>query len=103
MALLVKTFARTVTTAGSRVQLSTTQLLTEAFTIIAKRANTGYIYSGYSDVSASNGVELAARDSNAKEGKPTNRGVIKQFDLSKVYIDSSVNGEGVIVEYLAEE
>jgi hypothetical protein len=103
MALILKTFSKTVTTAGTRVALSSSQLLTEAFTIRAKAANTGNIFVGDSTVTSSTGMFLAAGESNEKEAKPTNRGVLKQFDLAKVYLDASSNGDGVIVEYLSDE
>lgn len=53
---------QTVTTAGTRVQLPNYPC--REVTITAKRANTGYIYVGGSDVSSTvYAVELGARDS----------------------------------------
>lgn len=72
-----------VTTAGVRVQLSSNT--SQAVTIKALSTNTGIIYIGNVSVSASNGHQLSAGDSES-------------FDVSNtniVYIDSSVNGEGV--------
>ena len=73
-----------VTTAGTRVQLPT--LACNKVTIIAKRANTGYVYVGMNTVSSTvYGAELAAKDS-------------MDFDVSnlnELWIDSSVNGEGI--------
>lgn len=74
-----------VTTAGTRVQLSADQACREV-TIIAKRLNVGYIYVGTVAVSASAyGVELAAKESIT----------IPVANLNQIYIDSSVNGEGI--------
>jgi len=74
----------TVTTAGTRVQLPT--LACSKVTIIAKRANTGYIYVGMNTVSSTvYGAELAAKDS-------------MDFDVSnlnEIWIDASVSGEGI--------
>jgi hypothetical protein len=103
MALIIKTFAKVVTTAGTAVPLSTTKLYTTAFLVQANAANTGLIYVGDSTVAASNAPYLVAGASNSKEGQTVTRGMIQTFDLSKVYIDASVNGEGVKVEYIGEE
>jgi len=73
-----------VTTAGTRVQLPT--LSCSKVTIIAKRANTGYIYVGMNTVSSTvYAVELSAKDS-------MDFGV---NNLNELWIDSSVNGEGI--------
>lgn len=103
MALLIKTFAKVVTTAGAAVPLSATRLYTTAFLIQADGANTGLIYVGDSTVSAATAPYLVAGASNEKEGQPVSRGVIQTFDLSKIYIDASVNGEGVKCEYIGME
>lgn len=103
MAMVIRTFARTVTTAGTAVPLSTTQIFTTAFMVRANASNTGEIYVGDANVAASNAPPLYASETNEKEGQPTNRGVIKTFDLSKIYINSSVSAEGVKCEYVAEE
>jgi hypothetical protein len=103
MAMIIKTFARTVTTAGTRVPLSTTAIYTTAFMIRANANNTGNIYVGDSTVSASNAPPLYADETNEKEGQTVSRGKIQTFNLAKIYIDASVNGEGVRVEFLGEE
>lgn len=78
----------TVTTAGTSVQL-TTSTASKSVTIKALAANTGTIYVGNTTVASTNGYTLAASQAIS-------------FDidnLSKVYLDCSVNGEGVT--YLA--
>lgn len=73
-----------VTTAGIRVQLP--NIPCREVTVIAKRTNTGYIYAGGSNVSSTIfGVELASKESFTFAVANTNQ----------IYIDSSVNGEGV--------
>lgn len=73
-----------VTTAGTRVQLPTYDC--REVTIIAKDANTGFIYVGGSDVASTvYGVKMAAKDSITIAVNNTNL----------IYIDSSVNGEGI--------
>jgi len=74
----------TVTTAGTRVQLPF--IACREITIIAKRANTGFIYVGGSDVASSKyGAELAAKDSIT----------IPVANANQIYINSSVSGEGI--------
>jgi len=46
---------------------------------------------------------LSAGESNEKSASTVTRGALQLFDLSKIFIDASVNSEGVIVEYVAEE
>jgi len=73
-----------VTTAGTRVQLS--DIACREVIIIAKRTNTGYIYvAGDTVSSTSYGAELAAKDSIT----------IPVNNVNKIYIDSSVSGEGI--------
>lgn len=72
-----------VTTAGTAVQLANNPCL--SVTIKAKSTNTGLIYSGISSVSSSNGFILSAGESATYTISNTN----------KLYINSSVNGEGV--------
>lgn len=78
-----------VTTAGTRVQLSTTQTSVLEVTITAETDNTGYIVVGGATVVASlstrRGTPLSAGDSYT----------VAVNDLSDVYIDSTVNGDGV--------
>ena len=73
-----------VTTAGTRVQLP--DVPCREITIIAKRANTGYIYVGGSDVASTKyGAELSSKDSIT----------LAVANANQVYINSSVNGEGI--------
>ena len=74
---------KTVTTAGTSVQLQTNTC--KSLTIKALAGNTDKIYVGDSGVSSSNGFELSAGDI-----------VSLAIDNSnKIHIDSAVNGEGV--------
>ena len=75
---------KNVTTAGTQLALATTQAV-KGVVIKAKAANTGVIYVGASDVSSTTGFALAAGESIT----------LDIDDLATVYIDSSVNGEGV--------
>lgn len=92
-------FAKTVTTAGTRVALQSSEFLVRSYIVVAKHANTGLIYVGGSNVSSSIGTRYAA---DGGEGWSAVYGGRREdmYDLSKVYIDSSVNSEGVIVRYV---
>ncbi len=75
----------TVTTAGTEVALASSQVLTSGVTLKALHANTGWIYVGTNPVTLSTGFVLDAGESI----------FIEVANLATVYIDSSVNGEGV--------
>jgi len=76
---------KTVTTAGTRVVLATSQVLTSGVTVKAMSTNTGIIFVGNSGVTSSNGFRLSA----------SAEVFIEIDNLATIYIDSSVNGEGV--------
>lgn len=82
---------RAVTTAGTAVQLSTTKILANWIYIQPKPANTDVVYIGDSTVSSTVGVEFAVGNS----------GVLwpvvgtNVYDLSTIWVDAAVNGEGV--------
>lgn len=80
----LKGAVQNVTTAGTRVQLSS--YACREVTITALRSNTGRIFVGGSDVSNTvYGVDLGPRDSIT----------IPVSNTSLIYIDASVSGEGV--------
>lgn len=83
----VGSFQKTVTTAGTRVQLDTNT--SKSVTIKAKTTNTGLIYVGNVAVTSSNGFILSAGDTISLDISNTNL----------VYIDSSVDAEGVSVAF----
>lgn len=83
-----------VTTAGTRVQLSTTSTKCYKVEIIAETDNTGIIVVGGSTV-----VALLA----TRRGVPLNAGDVLTItdvdNLNKIYLDSTVNGDGVSYVY----
>lgn len=89
---------KAVTTAGTRVALSATSLVVRSFKIRANTGNTGFIYLGDSSVSSTTGFELD--DEDVYEFICPSGKNINEIDLSTVYIDSSVNGEGVTVFWM---
>lgn len=74
-----------VTTAGTRVQISGSSVPIRSVCIKALHADTGKIYIGDVTVASSNGYELVADISVCADVN----------NLNLLYIDSSVNGEGV--------
>lgn len=81
--------SKDVTTAGTRVQLSASSVACKKVYIQAKVGNTGIIYVGGSTVASGRGIELY----------PTNTITLTVSNLNLVYIDSSVNAEGVTYTY----
>jgi hypothetical protein len=94
--------SKTVTTAGTQVQLSTTDLLVTAVFFEGLRGNTGFIYIGDADVS--NALYIASVASAGSFGMSLGSG--KGFkdpsaliNLKNIWVDSSVNGEKVLWSY----
>lgn len=80
-----------VTSAGTSVQLSSSSVTCKSVIITAKEANTGTIWVGGSTVEAGRGRPLVALQSEK----------IEINNLNKIYIDSSVNSEGVTYVYVS--
>jgi len=74
-----------VTAAGTAEALGTATQLVSGVTVKALTDNSGYVYVGNSDVSATAGIELKAGESVFVECN----------NLATIYVDSAVNGEGV--------
>ncbi len=86
----------TAPTAGVPVRISSTSVKCAAYLLQALPSNTGHIYFGFtSAVSSSNAPVL-----NVTAGNPDSVGWVASagssiYDLSQVWIVTSVNGEGV--------
>ena len=85
MATTLRNGQKYVTTAGTQVALASSTAIYHSVTIMAQAGNSGNIYIGDSSVSSSNGYILDAGDTIE----------IQIANLSTIYVDSSVNGEGV--------
>jgi hypothetical protein len=83
--------SQTVTTAGTRVQLTTIITPCRKVLITANGANSGNIWVGGSTVANGRGKQLV----------PLQDIEIEIDDLSKIYIDASVSSEGVHYVYVA--
>ena len=76
---------KTVATAGTEEALASSQALVSGVHIKALAANTGSVYVGANPVASSTGYVLAAGESV----------FLEIANLATVYVDVSVNGEGV--------
>jgi hypothetical protein len=76
---------KTVTTAGSHVALGSSTTLKSGVRVKALHGNTGWIYVGPDGVTSTTGCVLDAGEEV----------FVEVNDLATVYIDASVNGEGV--------
>jgi hypothetical protein len=92
-----KAIQKTVTTAGTEVQVSSGVLTVRSCVIQALAANAGKIYVGGSDVDSTHGAHLSPGASLTLEapGDPT-----AYIDLTNVYVDAETNGDKVNVLYL---
>lgn len=86
---------KTVTTAGTAEKLSATALPIRRAVVCALSTNTGVVVVGGS------GVIAAAGTRNSPYLNAGDTIELGSVDLSAVYVDSTVNGEGVAVYYEA--
>lgn len=88
--------SKSVTTAGTKVQLSATSTKVYWLDIQAKCDNTNYIYVGDSGLNNTIGIQLTPCSvltiSSGNTGKDP-------LNLTDIYIDSLVNGDGVRLNY----
>lgn len=84
---------KTVTTAGTPVALLSTSKLVASVQIVPLSTNTGIIYVGFSDVASGTGFELQNGDAPL---------MLPEVDLSLVYIDASIDNQGVSFIYEGE-
>lgn len=89
----------TVSTSGNAVQLDSAAKTASAI-ITASIGNSGTIYVGSSSVDASSGLgqPLAAGESLQTE-PPSQYGTEELVDLTRIYVDSTSNGDSVVISY----
>lgn len=90
----------TVATAGTQVQVSTSNLPITTIVISAPAANTGVIYVGNSDVSATTGIEVAKGTSVSITADMSGRAGGEEFILSDFWIDAATDGDKANVLYI---
>lgn len=84
--------SKSVTTAGTQVQLSATSVPCYEVLMQVNASNTGSIYVGGASVDSSTGIVLIAPA--AATSQPVDI-VLSAQNLNQIWIDSDVNGEGV--------
>lgn len=94
-----KSIEKLVATAGTRVALSSTKLMSSHVLIKARPNNSGIVYVGGSDVAAANGYHLAA-NAEVKLSDLIAPNSNELLNLADVYIDAATNGDGVRVLYV---
>lgn len=96
----IKALQKNVTTAGTAVQLTTSSINAYGCKIKAKSGNTGFIYVGDANtVSSSTGYELDS-DQTIDLSNLLGLDPSISIDLSNIWLNSSVNAEGVAVTWL---
>jgi len=90
----VFTTTKTVSTAGTAVQLATSNTWVRFVIVQSDYDNTGEVYVGGSDVSSDNGIILQPGDALAISLSRGNR-----VNLADLYVDASADGQKVIVLY----
>ncbi len=93
-----KSIEKVVTTAGTRVALSSSKLMAHPVIIQACSTNGGLVYVGGVDVAAANGYALAA-SAQVILGDMANGGANELVNLADVYVDAAANGYCVRVLY----
>jgi hypothetical protein len=97
MYLKLYCFITNVTTIGKRQQITTSNIRVPSINIQAKKSNTGHIYVGDNQVSSSHyGVDLESGDSVIMTSLV--EGTV--LSVKDIWIDTSVDGEGIAVSYL---
>jgi hypothetical protein len=96
-------FRKTVTTAGTREQLTTAKLHVPSFTISTEKSNTGDVYIGNNQVSATDClIELGAGD--VHEFEASKYGLAgANWDLTDFWVDVQTSGDGCFVGYAERE
>lgn len=89
-----------IPSAGTRVRVSSTEVLTPSIIITAAHGNSGNIYVGDANVSSTQyAVVLAAKSSYVLEA-PKTRNHVEDLSLSDIYVDAATSGDDVRVAYL---
>lgn len=98
MKYALKSGSKTVTTAGTRVALSSSNVWARGLRVSAPAANAGNVFLGDSSVAASNGIVIAPGSQIAfSELFGLEDGSV---NLGSIYVDSATNGDKLTFAYL---
>lgn len=87
--------AKSVASAGTREQLTASDIIASTVIIQAKNANTGTIYVGDSTVDSTHCIELQKGEVLSLTGDHRNEGQTDELVLSDIWLDTSDSGDGV--------
>lgn len=91
----------TVTTAGTRVQISSTDTAVTTVLIQADPSNTGRIYVGDSNVASNRAAAVLEADASFSiTADASGRSGWEEYILSDFYLDSSANGDKAYISYV---
>jgi len=99
-ALSLKSLQKVTVTAGTELALSATKVLAKGLIIKALPANTDEVYVGAAGVSATSGFVLEAGE-QIDYAQVLGLSPDDTIDLSKIYVDSAVDAEGISAVYLS--
>lgn len=103
MKYALKSGAKTVAAAGTRVALSTSSIWARGLRLSAPAANAGVVYIGDVSVAASNGISIAAGTILSFADLFANsHGELPAINLAQVYVDAATNGDKITFAYLEE-
>jgi hypothetical protein len=93
------TLGLTVATAGTRVPLSASNLLSLDLVVQALPTNTSNVFVGGADVTSSNGIVLTPGGFISVGSLMTKARAFTEFNLAEWFVDAATNGQGVRVLY----
>ena len=99
MLLKLAHFKKVVTTAGTQVAITPSTIRSPKVVISAEPDNTGYIYVGDSTVSSADCARVLSAGDSLELSIGDYASGASGWELSSIYIDSEVNGDGVFVGY----
>lgn len=103
MKLQMRSGVATVTTAGTRVALSSTDVWAIGFSALAPAANAGVVYIGDVTVAASNGRVIAAGSGVDMKNLLGLDNVSAKINLKNTYVDAATNGDKLTFCYFEEQ
>lgn len=90
-------------TAGTRVRITSSHIVTPGIVLQARSTNTAKVYVGGSDVDATHAAMVMAPGDSVEIVGPMIGGIEEEFDLYDIWLDSAANGEGITVGYIARK
>lgn len=94
------TIVTTITTSGTAVTLSSSQISATSYVITARSDNAGTVYFGGSNVNASTKVGTPLPAGQSSGWLPISGNASNQYDLNKIWADSTSSGDHVVITYV---